>query len=103
MFIVYSHSQVPIRLTIERWKHIVTNHPEMDTQKERVLETVAEPDLIQEGDYGELLAARFYEETPLTSKHLVVAYRETDTEDGFVVTAYLTRRPSTQRTLLWKR
>ncbi len=103
MFIVYSHSQVPIRLTIERWKHIVTNHPEMDTQKERVLETVAEPDLIQEGDYGELLAARFYEETPLTSKHLVVAYRETDTEDGFVVTACLTRRPSTQRTLLWKR
>lgn len=75
----------------------------MDTQKERVLETVAEPDLIQEGDYGELLAVRFYEETPLTRKHLVVAYRETDTEDGFVVTAYLTRRPSTQRTLLWKR
>ena len=103
MFIVYSHSQVPIRLTIERWKRIVTNHPEMDTQKERVLETVAEPDLIQEGDDGELLAVRFYEETPLTSKHLVVAYRETDTEDGFVVTAYLTRRLSTQRTLLWER
>ena len=50
-----------------------------------------------------ILAVRFYEETPLTSKHLVVAYREIDTEDGFVVTAYFTRRPSTQRALLWKR
>jgi hypothetical protein len=103
MFVVYSHSQVPIRLTIERWQHIVTNHPEMDTQQERVLKTLAEPDLIQEGDFGALLAVRFYEETPLTSKYLAVAYREIDNEDGFVVTAYLTRRPSRQRALLWKR
>ncbi len=103
MFIVYSKAGVLIRLTTERWQHIVTNHPEMGTQQERVLETIAEPELIQEGDFGVLLAVRFYEKTPLTSKRLVVAYREIDTEDGFVVTAYLTRRPSTQRTMLWKR
>jgi hypothetical protein len=103
MFIVYSRAGVPIRLTAERWRHIVVNHPEMSTQQERVLDTVAEPELIQDGDFGELLAVRFYEETPMGSKHLVVVYREIDPEDGFVVTAYLARRPSTQRVLLWMR
>lgn len=67
-----------------------------------MLETVAEPDVIQHGDFGELLAVRFYEQTPLTRKHLV-AYREIGSDDGFIVTAYLARRPSTQRVLLWKR
>ena len=103
MVVVYSHAGVALRLTEERWIHIVTNHPELLTQRERVLETVAEPDVIQQGDFGELLAARFYEQTPLTRKHLVVAYREISSDDGFIVTAYLARRPSTQRVLLWKR
>lgn len=103
MFIVYSVQHVPIRLTGERWDHIVTYHPEMAGQREAVLETVAEPDVIQQGDYGELLAARFYTGTPLGDKHLVVAYREVDPEDGFILTAYYTRRLSTQREILWKR
>ena len=34
------------------------------------LETVAEPDMIRCGDYGELLAVRFCLSTPLTGKHL---------------------------------
>jgi hypothetical protein len=59
--------------------------------------------VIQQGDFGELLAARFYEQTPLTRKYLVVAYREIGSDDGFIVTAYLARRPSTQRIVLWKR
>jgi len=40
---------------------------------------------IQQGDYGELLAIRFYPETPLTSRFLVVAYREMGSDDGFVL------------------
>ena len=103
MIVVYSRANVPIRLTAERWQHIVTNHPEMDSQRERVLETIAGPDSIQRGDFGGLLAVRHYARTPLTIKHLVVVYREIGTEDGFVATAYLTRRPSTQRTVLWTR
>ena len=102
MLIVNSHSAVPVRLTDERWQHIIRRHPEMDHQRERVLETVAEPEMIQKGDFGELLAIRFYSETPLTSKFLVVAYRETSADDGFVVTAYFARRPSDRRELIWK-
>lgn len=103
MLIVHSHNGVPIRLTDERWQHIVGRHPEMFDQRERILETVTEPDMIQEGDFGELLAVRFYSTTPLTSKFLIVAYRETGADDGFVLTAYLSSRPSAKRFMIWKR
>ena len=78
-------------------------HPEISDLKERVLETVEAPDILQEGDVGALLAIRFYPQTPLTSKYLVVAYREVAEEDGFILTAYLTNRPSARRRVLWKR
>lgn len=76
MIIVQSPNHIPIRLTAERWTHIISQHPEMATQRDRVLETINKPDLIQAGDFGELLAVRFYSQTPLTQKYLVVAYRE---------------------------
>jgi len=60
MLIVRSRNGVPVRLTEERWQHIVRRHLEMDNQRELVLETLAEPDMIQLGDSGELLAIRFY-------------------------------------------
>jgi hypothetical protein len=103
MLIVHSRNSVPVRLTEERWQHIINRHPEMDSQRERILETLAEPDIIQQGDFGELLAIRLYPETPLTGKFLVVAYREVSSEDGFILTAYLTNRPSARRVTIWKR
>jgi hypothetical protein len=103
MLIVRSHNQVPIRLTQERWQHIISRHPEMRDQQDRVLETVAEPEMIQEGDFGEVLAVRFYVETPLTSKFLVVVYREVNAEDGFIVTSYLSSRLLARRRVVWKR
>ena len=77
MIIVESRGKVPIRLTTERWAHIIAQHPEMATQRERVLETIKQPEMIQVGDFGELLAVRLYPQTPLTRKYLIVAYRET--------------------------
>ncbi len=75
----------------------------MKDQEERVLETLAEPDMIQRGDFGELLAIRLYPDTPLTRKFMVVAYREVSPEEGFVLTAYLTSRPSGVRETRWRR
>jgi hypothetical protein len=103
MFIVRSVNSVPIRLTEERWDHIRRRHPEMEGQRECILETVTEPDLVQRGDAGELLAVRLYPETPLSKKHLVVPYREIHEMDGFVLTAYLTNRPSGRRETVWRR
>jgi hypothetical protein len=78
-------------------------HPDMETQRERVLEALVEPDMIQEDDFGTLLAARLYPETPLTRKYLVVVYRETSAADGFILTAYLASQLSARRDTLWKR
>lgn len=103
MSVVAARSGAPIRLPDERWRHIVAGHPEFAEERDRLAETLADSDLIQDGDSGELLAVRFYERTPLTRKHLVVAYRELDRADGFVLTAYFTRRPTARRMILWKR
>lgn len=103
MLIVRSRNGVPVRLTDERWQHVVTRHPEMKDQRERVLEALAEPEMIQRGDFGELLAIRLYPDTPLTRKFMVVAYREVSREEGFILTAYLTSRPSVARETIWRR
>ena len=102
MLIVHSRNGIPVRLTEERWQHIVRRHREMTDQRGRTLETIAEPDTIQQGDFGELLAIRFYPQTPLTSKFLVVAYKEVSSEDGFILTAYFTSQPSARRVTVWK-
>ena len=104
MIAVYSRNQVPIRLPQERWEHILRQHPEMTNQKDLVLETLGDPDLIQEGDLGTLLAIRLYAESPLTRKHLVVVYKEISKTDGFVLTtSYFTSVPSPRRVSVWKR
>ena len=99
---VRSRSGVPVRLTEERWQHIVHGHPEMEDRRQQVLETLAEPDMIHQGDAGELLAIRFWPGSP-AGRFVVVAYREIGPEDGFILTAYMTRRPSGRRVTLWKR
>ena len=53
-----SVSGVPIRLTHERWYHIVENHDELSSHFHDVLETVEKPDLVVRGNRGSLKAAR---------------------------------------------
>ncbi|MCG6550974.1 MAG: hypothetical protein L7F77_01505 [Candidatus Magnetominusculus sp. LBB02] len=102
MEIIESINKVPIRLTTERWNHIVKRHPELNRQMDMVTQCIVSPDLIQNGDFGELIAIKYYKNTPLTSKYLVVVYKEIDHEDGFVITAYYTSRYSDRRTTIWK-
>jgi hypothetical protein len=78
---------VAIRLTDERWTHISEEHAEVAGLRLNVLETVANPDRIVVGSAGELLALR----TQADGKILVVVYRE-GRNDGFIITAFLTRR-----------
>ena len=102
MIVINSRNDIPIRITQERWEHIERRHPEMEGQKEKVTETISNPDVIQAGDFGELLAIKLYPKTPLTRKHLVVAYKEIANQDGFVLTAYFTASPSKRRQIIWK-
>jgi len=101
MLVVKSKNKISIRITDERWQHIMRRHPEMNNQVEKVLETIAEPELILKGDFESLLGVRFYPETPITTKFLIVVYKEL-ADHGFIITAYFTRAYSKRREILWK-
>ena len=92
---------VTIRLPDERWVHITEEHAEMAGYLYDVLETVQEPLAIFEGNEGELLAAREIE----TGKYIIAVYREVSKEDGFIITAFLTKRWKSleRRKKLWQR
>jgi hypothetical protein len=49
-----------------------------------------------------LIAIKHYSKTPLTEKYCAVVYREVTEDDGFVLTAYFTSKPSERRTTVWK-
>ncbi|HQQ00640.1 MAG TPA: hypothetical protein PLY86_19475 [bacterium] len=85
MDLAYSVNGTPIRLTYERWYHIVENHDELASYFHEVLDTVSNPDLILRGNKGCLKAARNLG----SRKWIVVVYREISKDDGFVITAYL--------------
>ncbi len=93
---------VLIRITEERLNHIYQGHPEVKGCEKWIVETIENPDLILEGDYGALLAVKKYEKTPVSeNKYLVVVYKEIS-EDGFLITAYFTRRYAKWRKILWQ-
>ncbi len=62
-------------------------HPEMAGYYFEVLETIKEPEIIYEGKTGENIAVKDIED----GKYIIVIYRELD-GDGFVITAFLTKR-----------
>lgn len=88
MEIVQSKNRIPIRLTEERWLHITEEHTEMAGYYYEVLETIQDPDSIYIGKSEELLSVKEINQ----GKYLVVVYKEISKKDGFVITAFLTRR-----------
>ena len=95
-----SRNGVWVRLSAERWRHIATEHPELAAHRTVVLEAIAKADHVLEGYAGELLAVRRLD----VSKVLVVAYREVEARDGFVITAFTTSRVTAlfkRRRQLW--
>ena len=66
-----------------------------------MLEVIQEPLAVFEGNLGELLAAREVD----NGKYIIVVYREISESDGFVITAFLTRRwkQIERRKKIWQR
>lgn len=98
MDIATSLDRVPIRLTHERWFHIVENHDDLAGYHEDVLGAVENPDLILRGYRGSLIAVRNYGR----QRYLMVVYRQVSVKDGFVITAYFTRRLDRSK-IQWKK
>jgi len=85
MEVAISVNGVPIRLTYERWYHIVENHDELASYFHDVLDTIEKPEFVARGNKGTLKATTNMGK----KKWLVVIYRELSKHDGFVITAYL--------------
>ena len=96
---VRSVDDILIRLTDERWAHIIERHNELQTLRADVLACVQHPREVRAGKNLERLAIRQL----LTGKFLVVVYREVSFDDGFIVTAFVTNRESSLlgRPQLW--
>ncbi len=96
MDIAYSVNDIPIRLTEERWEHIVGNKPYMESYYEKVIEAVERPTWIEQGYAGSRVAI-----LTLGRRHyLHVVYRELSRADGFIITAFIARRAS-RRKRVW--
>lgn len=88
MEIVRSVNNVPIRLTDERWIHIVENYNDLAGHYEDILGTVENPDYTVSGYKDALIALKQIRE----GKFLAVVYKETNKNDGFIITAYFTSK-----------
>ncbi|MEZ4859950.1 MAG: hypothetical protein R3C14_01515 [Caldilineaceae bacterium] len=121
MDIAFSINNIPIRLTAERWLHIVENHDDVAGYYEDVLAVVESPELLLPGHKGSLyrrapgsiilyrskmvlpvllvsiIAVRNYGHR----RYLLVIYREISAEDGFIVTAFFTNEIDRKKAI-WK-
>jgi hypothetical protein len=63
-------------------------HAELAGLRQEVLHTISDAERVLRGTGGEFLGVRMLE----PGKALVAVYREVSVEDGFVITAFVTRR-----------
>jgi hypothetical protein len=89
---------VPIRLTDERWEHILYRRPEMASFIETVLDAVGDPEYILRGYKGTLIAVVHLGER----SYLNVVYRELSQRDGFIITARIEQRLYRSK-IIWRR
>ena len=98
MDVAYSIESVPIRLTYERWFHIVENHDELAGQYDNVLATLEDPEWVLRGYGGSLIAVRGAGKR----RYLMVVYKQLSKKDGFVITAYFSSKLN-KKEILWRR
>jgi len=99
--IAYSVNNIPIRLTDERWTHIVENHDDIAGYYFDVLETITNPKWVFEGDEDELWAVKLVSER----KAILAIYKELkEQNDGFIITAFFTTkiRKLLKRKIIWQ-
>ena len=95
--IVESIDGVPIRLTDERWEHILIGHPLISGYYERILSTIENPTFILCGNNRSKIAVNNYGR----KLWLHVAYREVRRDDGFIITAYI-KKDYNENLVIWQ-
>jgi hypothetical protein len=95
-----SKNKVKVRLTEERWFHIVESHDYMSGLSDIALDAVNDPDEIVKKE-DELIAIKKYK-----NKDIAVIYKEVSKNDGFVITTFLTSKVGKvkkNRKLIWRK
>ena len=107
--VVKSRSGASVRLTVKQWEHIVTARPELGTFMKEVLDVVEQPDEVLEPPRRvkpQLHAVKRFERLSDVgfSQNLVVVYRETNVQEGFIITAFpISDRRKRRMYRFWRR
>ena len=90
-----------IELTVERWHHIIAEHPELKKLRNRLSEILSDPDLVKRSrrDKDVLLYYRYYSDV-LGGKYLIVVI--TLKERPFLLTCYVTDKIK-EGDIIWRR
>ena len=89
-----------IKLTDKQWKHITTEHPEIEPYKNKLADVLGKPDLVKRSkrDKDTFLYYRYYEGI-YGGKYLLVVAR---IKDKLLLTCYITDRIK-EGDLIWKK
>jgi len=92
--VVESEYGVPIRLSEERWSHILKGHRELGDFQVELLLTVSRPEAVYRPPPDrspQFAAVRGFERLRSfgLAENLVVHYREVSVDDGFILTSYV--------------
>ena len=99
MDIIKSRNGVPIRLTAERWLHIIENHDDLAGHYDKVLRVIEEPDYVIKGYRGAFIALK-----EVDSMFLAAVYKELSEGDGFIITAYFTSKIKLEKeAIVWRK
>ena len=71
-------NNIPVRLTDERWMHIVENHNDLAGYYDKVLEAVANPKWVIQGYYDEMWGVLEIKENKVLDKDINYEYKEKD-------------------------
>src|SRR5436309_1258459 len=94
----YSVNGVPIRLTEERWEHILDSHPELASYRETLLDAVGNPDYILASRRGALAGVIVL--GPKAFLH--VFYVEKSRKDGFILSARVEEKMDKAK-IVWRK
>lgn len=95
--VVKSVRSVPVRMTDERWEHIVEEHPNLYSYYGEILAAVESPEYILRGHgKGGRVGVR-----PVGRRFLHVPYKEIGRTDGFIITAYLADEVN-ENLIIWR-
>lgn len=89
IFEIFDKTRRKLRLTMERWKHIAQEHPNIENIDE-IKEALISPTRIKPSHYDSEEVSYYYRYNKEKRRYLMIAVKYLN-GDGFIITAYYTR------------